>query len=85
MDLVGLDGLGEGVHDELSGHVEREEGRGEALDGLDVGARVDGERTRRHVSGMDGDRLRVAHLTTMGSEGTDGQGVDEVQVDGWKR
>lgn len=40
--LVGLDGLRQGVHDELSRHVQREEGRGEALDGLDVGAEVAG-------------------------------------------
>lgn len=40
MHLVGLDGLSQGVHDELSRHIQGEVWGREALDGLDVGAVV---------------------------------------------
>ena len=52
--LVGLDGLRQSVHDEFSRHVQRKEGGGEALDGLDVGAEVpSGGSIRKAVSRVE--------------------------------
>lgn len=54
MHLVGLDGLGQSIHDELSRHVKWEVRRRKALDGLDVGAR---EATVGEFS-QDGSRVK---------------------------
>lgn len=65
VDLVSLDGLCKRIHDKFSGHVKREVRRGQALDGLDVGAEVaDVDSRDRQVSGVEGKIIRRATMTT---------------------
>lgn len=54
MHLVGFDGLGQSIHDELSCHVQREVWGREALDGFDVGTGV-----ATAEGNIDKDRTRV--------------------------